>query len=375
MVVPIRDMELSIEPSAVSETGQLYLIGQWETFSWRVDGATDRVEALLLRNGQPLRTLTSGTIISGAFFKEGDEYEMRVSAMPKNGTVTGATPAVESLVFYRAPEVDDIGGIHIDVQPRIDDADDIVYLDRDAESFTVSWEIEAEEAEENGDEAAEVEVDNSEAELLEDGRIIATGLHSGDSLERALLKEDSTYVLRVSVVPKNGELSDVNPVRQSLTFQLYPKPKRVENLALEVFGGELVDGVYRLDSENAVLMWHYSGGGVERFELSATDPQGATVALETLEGTQIQHMLTLDKSGDYQVELKAIPRYFLSSDRGSDVIASVTCVVRPRVKSILEKYWYYIAAAALVAGGVAAALIVSGKQKKTGKKGGKRKRI
>jgi len=361
-VEPIGDIALTIKPAVASDDGEWLLSGDWATFSWELEGETDSVEAVLLKNGEYMRKVGNGDRLKTSLFKEGMSYEFRVTAMPKNGTVMNAEPTVRSAAFRQTPQVIPLEGIELSVEPRKPDGDDMLYIDRDAEQVTVSWNVLAAQAEdaptpapiEGAEAEAAVELDAVSGELLEDGELIASNLRSGDSFDRALLSDGHVYTLRVKAVPKNGTLLKVEPTVETLDFAIYPQPEPIVGFAMEVSGGTPGEnGGYQLSGNTANLSWCCESDNVDHYELAVTDQQGSAVEAQTFGAGQTAYTLTMQKRGDYTLKLTAVPRYGTAADG-----VFGTAVVTPHIPTFLEKYWYFLAgAAALLLAGVAVLLI------------------
>lgn len=345
-VAPIEKLELSIEPCATTETGEIRLLPGKATFSWTLEGETDSVNAALLQDGKAVRSLISGASINTSAFSEEHTYAFRVSAMPKNGSLVGAQPTVESLEFKAPPSAIAAEAIRLDVQPRKESNDEEIYVDRDAGEITVSWAI-------DGD------TDPVSGVLYEDGKPVVAHLKSGDSLERATLKDGSTYTLSVSATPAGGAQLGVEPTTQTLDFRLYPLPEPVEGLTLEVPDGTLKDGVATVRTSNPALSWRYEKGNVERYELAVTDAKGNVVQREAVGGSQTGTTLAQLPAGSFDIQLTAVPRYA----SGAEDPAAATATARVRVLSMLERYWYFLAGALALAALVTAVLLLMAKER------------
>ncbi len=343
-VIPVTSLALSIEPSVTTEKGEIFLTGEKTTFSWTVDEQTDWVEAVLMQGNKQIGKLVSGMSFDSSFFKEGELYGFRVTAMPKYGEIMGADPAVGTLIFRAAPAPVSEEDIALSVEPQVPDSDDVVYVDRNAEAITLSWNIGR-------------DLDGVTAELLEDGQPVRGDLKSGDSVERSLLKDGSEYALHVSALPKNGALTGTAPTEKTLAFRLYPLPVAVEGLTMDVPGGTAKNGVIRIKGNSAKLTWSVTGGNIDHYELAVTDAGGNPMTRETLSAGTSSYTLNKGK-GDCRVELAAVPRYASSEDaavaRASLTIHSLT---------FLERFWYIILAAAVLLAGGAVALIVVMKER------------
>jgi len=346
-VVPIRSLDLSIEPSVTTEGGET-LVGPGNvTFSWTVEGETDSVEAVMLEGDRVLGGMVSGVAFDSSFFQPGKTYALQVSAMPKNGELLSAEPTVATLAFRAAPQPFSEEALLLEVGPTVPDSDDAVYIDRNAEAVTLSWEVAG-------------EADSVRAELLEDGEVLQADLQSGDSLPRDQFRDGAEYALRVSAVPRDGELAGVEATEKTLAFRLYPLPEPVSGLTLDVTNGALKDGVARIRGNTAQLAWGQDGGRVDHYELRVTDAGGATVLSQTLAAGQASFPLSKTDKGDWEVQLLAWPRY--AAGEGDCAIAAV----RVHSLSFLEKFWPFIAggAALLAAGAVAAFLLLKDRNAK-----------
>ncbi len=330
-VVPITSLALSIEPSVTTEAGELFLSGEKATFSWTLEEETDSLEAVLMQGNKVVGKLNSGMSFDSSFFKQGELYGFRVTAMPKNGELVGAKPTVQTLIFRAAPLPLDEGDITLDVQPRVEDSDDAVYVDRNAEQITLSFSVAS-------------PTDAVKAQLLEDGAPIASDLQSGDTVERSLLKDGAQYTLLVDALPKNGTLVGIQPTQKALEFSLYPMPAEVQILSLDVPGSAAKDGVSKVKGNSAQLTWT-AGGNIDHYEVTVTDASGNLVARENLPASATSYTLNKGK-GDVKVELAAVPRYATSGD-ASVARASLTV----HSLSLIERFWYILVAAALLLAG------------------------
>ena len=330
-VVPITSLALSIEPSVTTEAGELFLSGEKATFSWTLEEETDSLEAVLMQGNKVVGKLNSGMSFDSSFFKQGELYGFRVTAMPKNGELVGAKPAIQTLIFRAAPLPLDEGDITLDVQPRVEDSDDAVYVDRNAEQITLSFSVAS-------------PTDAVKAQLLEDGAPIASDLQSGDTVERSLLKDGAQYTLLVDALPKNGTLVGIQPTQKALEFSLYPMPAEVQILSLDVPGSAAKDGVSKVKGNSAQLTWT-AGGNIDHYEVTVTDASGNLVARENLPASATSYTLNKGK-GDVKVELAAVPRYATSGD-ASVARASLTV----HSLSLIERFWYILVAAALLLAG------------------------
>lgn len=330
-VVPITSLALSIEPSVTTEAGELFLSGEKATFSWTLEEETDSLEAVLMQGNKVVGKLNSGMSFDSSFFKQGELYGFRVTAMPKNGELVGAKPTVQTLIFRAAPLPLDEGDITLDVQPRVEDSDDAVYVDRNAEQITLSFSVAS-------------PTDAVTAQLLEDGAPIASDLQSGDTVERSLLKDGAQYTLLVDALPKNGILVGTQPTQRALEFSLYPLPAEVQILSLDVPGSAAKDGVSKVKGNSAQLTWT-AGGNIDHYEVTVTDASGNLVARENLPASATSYTLNKGK-GDVKVELAAVPRYATSGD-ASVARASLTV----HSLSLIERFWYILVAAALLLAG------------------------
>lgn len=330
-VVPITSLALSIEPSVTTEAGELFLSGEKATFSWTLEEETDSLEAVLMQGNKVVGKLNSGMSFDSSFFKQGELYGFRVTAMPKNGELVGAKPTVQTLIFRAAPLPLDEGDITLDVQPRVEDSDDAVYVDRNAEQITLSFSVAS-------------PTDAVTAQLLEDGAPIASDLQSGDTVERSLLKDGAQYTLLVDALPKNGTLVGTQPTQKALEFSLYPLPAEVQILSLDVPGSAAKDGVSKVKGNSAQLTWT-AGGNIDHYEVTVTDASGNLVARENLPASATSYTLNKGK-GDVKVELAAVPRYATSGD-ASVARASLTV----HSLSLIERFWYILVAAALLLAG------------------------
>lgn len=334
-VVPLDSLTLSVEPCATAETGEIFLLPGDATFSWTLDEETDWVKAEVLEGNRSLGSIVSGITFPGSFFKEGGEYALRVSAMPKNGELVGIEPTVETLTFRAAPAPLSADEIALSVEPVVPDADDALYVDRNAAQITISWQIAR-------------ATDSVEAALLRDGEVVAEGLQSGDGIDRALLEDGAEYTLRVSALPQNGALVGMEPTAATLAFRLYPLPEPILGLTLDAPGGNVKNGTARLKNRRADLEWRLDSGNVDHYELAVTNNKGGEVLRQTLDAGTRTYSLTLPKNGDYRAELSAVVRYAPATD------APATASLGLHTLTLLEKYWYILAAVALLlAGGVA----------------------
>lgn len=338
-VIPITSLALSIEPSVTTEDGETFLSGDQATFSWTLQEETDSIEAVLMQGKKSIGKLVSGMSFDSSFFKDGVEYAFTVTAMPKNGEIMGAEPVVETLSFRAAPSPLSEDAITLNVEPQVPDADDAIYVDRNAEQITLSWDVTR-------------ETDAVTAELLEDGAPMAKNLKSGDTVDRNLLKDGSEYVLRVTALPKNGALTGTEPTEKTLAFRLYPLPTAVNGLTMDVSGGNVKNGVSKIKGNTAKLTWSAGSDNIDHYELTVTDAKGNLVARETLSGSATSYNLNKGK-GDYRVELVAVPRYGSSED---ETVARASLTVHSL--SFLERFWYIIAGVAVLLAGAAVALVM-----------------
>jgi hypothetical protein len=337
-VVPITSLSLSIEPSVVTEAGETFLTGDRVTFSWTLDEETDAVDAVLLQGEKPLGKMKSGMSFDTSFFKEGEDYAFRVTAMPKYGEIMGAEPTVQTLAFHAAPAPLADEEILLDVQPQVEDVDETVYVDRDAEEITLSWSFTR-------------STEGVTARLLEDGAPLAVGLQSGDTVARSLLKDGSEYALVVSALPQNGAAAGTAPAEKALAFRLYPQPVAVQGLSMDVTGGTTKDDVSKIKGNTAQLTWS-AAGNIDHYELTVTDASGNLVARENLPASRTSY--TLQKgNGDVNVELAAVPRY---ADAGDATVARTRVTVHSL--SFLERFWFILVAAAVLLAGVGVALFM-----------------
>ena len=322
-----------------TEDGQTFLSGDKAAFSWTLQEETDSIEAVLMQGNKNIGKLVSGMSFDSSFFKDGVEYAFIVTAMPKNGEIMGAEPVVETISFRAAPSPLSEDAVTLNVEPQMPDEDDVVYVDRNAEQITLSWEIAG-------------ETDAVSAELLEDGALMAKELKSGDTVDRNLLKDGSEYVLRVSALPKNGALTGLEPTEKTLAFRLYPLPTAVNGLTMDVSGATEKNGVSKIKGNTAKLTWSAGSGNIDHYELTVTDAKGNPVTRETLPGSATSYTLNKGK-GDYRVELVAVPRYGTSGD---ETVARASVTVHSL--SFLERFWYFIAGAAVLLVGAVVALVI-----------------
>ena len=337
-VVPITSLALSIEPSVTTEAGEIFLSGEKTIFSWTLEEETDSLEAVLMQGNKVIGKLNSGMSFDSSFFKQGELYGFRVTAMPKNGELMGAKPVIQTLIFRAAPLPLAEGDITLDVQPRVEDSDDAMYVDRNAEQITLSWSVAS-------------PTDAVTARLLEDGAPIASGLQSGDTVERGLLKDGAQYTLLVDALPKNSGLVGIQPTQKALEFALYPLPTAVQILSLDVSGSAAKNGVSKVKGNSAQLAWT-AGGNIDHYEVTVTDMSGNLVSRETLPASATGYTLNKGK-GDVKVELAAVPRY-ATADDATVARASVTV----HSLSLIERFWYILVAAVLLLAGGGVALFM-----------------
>lgn len=338
-VIPVTSLALSVEPSVTTEAGDTFLSGEKVTFSWTLEEETDSLEAVLMQGNKVIGKLNSGMSFDSSFFKPGELYGFRVTAMPKNGELVGAKPTVQTLIFRAAPQPLAEGDITLDVQPRVEDSDEAVYVDRNAEQITLSWSITG-------------ETDAVTARLLEDGAPILSDVQSGDAVDRALLKDDALYALVVNALPKNGAATGTEPTEKTLEFRLYPLPVAVADLTMEVPGSAAKNGVYKVKGDSAQLSWS-AAGNIDHYELTVTDAaSGNLVARENLPASATSYTL-YKGSGDVNVELAAVPRYATSDD---PTVARTSLKVHSL--SLIERFWYILVAAALLLAGGGVALFM-----------------
>ena len=345
-VEPITSLALSIEPSVVTEAGERFLTGDKVAFSWTLDEETDALEAELLQGEKTLGKLKSGMSFDTGFFKEGVDYAFRVTAMPKYGEIMGAEPTVQTLAFHAAPAPIADEEILLDVQPQVEDKDEAVYVDRNAEEIALSWSFTR-------------SAEGVTARLLEDGAPLAEDLQSGDTVARSLLKDGSEYALVVSALPKNGAAAGTAATEKALTFRLYPQPVAVEGLTMDVTGGETKNGVSKIKGNTARLTWS-AGGNIDHYELTVTDANGNPVARENLPASSTGYTLNKGK-GDANVELAAVPRY---ADAGDATVARTRVTVHSL--SFIERFWFILVGAAvlLAGGGVALFMLLKDRNAK-----------
>ena len=224
------------------------------------------------------------------------------------------------------------------MQPRVEDSDDAVYVDRNAEQITLSWSVAS-------------PTDAVTARLLEDGAPIASSLQSGDTVERGLLKDGAQYTLLVDALPKNGSLVGIQPTQKALEFALYPLPTAVQILSLDVSGSAAKNGVSKVKGNSAQLAWT-AGGNIDHYEVTVTDMSGNLVSRETLPASATGYTLNKGK-GDVKVELAAVPRY-ATADDATVARASVTV----HSLSLIERFWYILVAAVLLLAGGGVALFM-----------------
>lgn len=337
-VKPIEGMKLRIKP-VVMKGGENFIHsdGRNITVSWKADKDAEWVSAELLEDGVHLMDLESGDRIDPKKLKEDAEYEVRVSVMPQFGGANDAEEYTESLNFRLLPEVAEVNGIQLFVDPLVKDDEGNEYLDRDAEAVVLSW-------------VADGETESETARLLEDGAYLMD-VQSGVGIDRAVFRDGAEYTLEVSVMPKNGAALGAKSVTAAATFRLYPAAEPVVGLALEVSDGSLKDGIYRLKGNSATLSWHIDGGDVDHYELSIMGE--ADAVRETLTGTS--YTFSTDVKGDYVAALTAVPRYA----RGGDGNITATVVIRPHIATFVEKYWPFgVGILALLAIALAVLLIL-----------------
>ena len=345
-VVPITSLALSIEPSATTEAGEIYLTGDKATFSWTLDEETDALEAVLLQGDRVIGKLNPGMSFNTSFFKEGVDYAFRVTAMPKYGELMGVEPTVQALAFRAAPAPLAAEEIQLDVQPQVEDRDETLYVDRNAEAITLSWSFTR-------------STEGVTARLLEDGAPLAEDLQSGDTVARSLLKDGSEYALVVSALPANGVAAGTTPTEKTLAFRLYPQPVAVEGLTMDVPGSSEKNGVSRIKGGTAQLTWT-AGGNIDHYELTVTDTAGNLVTRENLPASSTSYTLNKGK-GDVNVELAAVPRY---AGAGDAAVARTHVTVHSL--SFLERFWYILVAVAvlLAGGGVALFMLLKDRNAK-----------
>ncbi|MBR0368765.1 MAG: hypothetical protein IJH86_10290 [Clostridia bacterium] len=316
-VVPLESVKLKVSPT-IKREGKAYVPSyvKYITVAWNA-GEVDSLKAELLEDGAHIRDLEFGDSIERASLKQGAEYAVRVSAMPLYGEMNHAEPYVETSTFQLAPEVGTLGGISLSVEPLMPDTGDQVYVDRRADQVAFSWKIVG-------------ETDSVEATLQENSADILA-LEPGKAVDIATFKDDAEYALCVTAMPKNGALMGAEPVRQALSFRLYPKAEPVTGLAIDVADATLEDGVYKLKGDVVRLSWRHDGGEAERYALTITG--GETVIQQELTGTE--YRFTAPQNGDYTVRVVASPPYALSDED----CAEAKIVVRPHIRGFIEKYW------------------------------------
>ena len=131
-------VELSVGP-LMPDTGEtLYIDRDAEavTFDLSVEGDTDYVKIELLEDGETVRTYKPGETIDRDLLKDGAEYTLRVSAMPKNGRVLGAKPVQQAVTFRLYPPVQPVEGLAIEAADAT--LKDGVYLLKGT-SVNLSW--------------------------------------------------------------------------------------------------------------------------------------------------------------------------------------------------------------------------------------------
>ena len=352
-LVPIEGIAVSISPTLSDAEGALYLDARADaaTFSWEIDGEAEAVSAELLEDGEVLRSnLHSGVTMDRTLFKEGSEYTLRVTAMPKNGKVNSAEPVVEEVSFALAPEVVPVEALTLSVEPTVPDSDEMLYIDRDADSFTVSWTLDG-------------QADAVEGTVIDQTTKVPLREHlsSGDTLERGLFEDGVVYALQVSAIPKNGTLTGEPAMEEILEFALYPQASPITGLRLDVPDGSLDGDVFQLGGSQGTLVWYMDEGEADYYQLLITDPQNAIAVQQTLPGSTVSYPLNLDQRGDYRVTLIATPRY--AANAAMNVTASLTA--RPKLPGFLQKYWYFlVGGAALLAGLVALVIVIRNKTAK-----------
>ena len=335
-VAPLGDITLEATPLLEAEDGSFYIDKNAEkiTFNWTVDGETDYVRAVLLENGKAInKALRSGDSIAASRLKDGAEYRLKLTVMPKNGELAEAAPVVKSITFMTAPKAQPVGEIVVEITPQAETVNNLPCLDRTAEEWAVSW-------------TTENEVDQSSANLYKEGDTapLLEDLSSGGTIKKDLLEEGQTYVLQVNVIPKNGLLSDAEAQTTDYTFRLYPEPSPIEGLQLTVSGSESSDDVYAVQAKRAELTWNYESGEADHFDLAVTAPDGSAALSKTLDGSTRTYTLDMDHPGDYNVSLTAFSRYVLPGEEAVSTTASA--VVRPHFPGFVEKYWPFLAGAA-----------------------------
>lgn len=337
-VKPMAPLKLRIVPLVMRSDGNyIHRNGKRIRVNWKADADAEFISAELLENGAFLRDLESGDRIDPTRLRDDAEYEVRVSAMPQFGMMNDIEPYTESIRFKLLPEVSEVKGISLFVDPMVDGPDGTPCLDRDAERYTLSWTVDG-------------ETESEQATLLEDGRAIRE-VYSGEEIERALFKDDAEYTLSVSVMPKNGASQGVKSVKKATSFRLYPAAEPIVGLTLEVPAGSLQDGVYQLKGSAADLNWHIDSGDVERYELTISGVDG--VVQKYLDGTS--YRFSAHKPGDYAVVLVAVPRYA----RNGEGSASAKAMIRPHIAGVIERYWPYgLAALVLIIIAIVALLLL-----------------
>ena len=343
-VVPIEDFTVAVS-SVTTVNDENYLIpGSMPVIvAWQVEGKTDYVEGELLENGEVIQSgIQSGDSLDRAAFKEGAQYELRISAMPKNGTLVDYEPTVESVLFQAAPAVVPVENIEIHIDPQVGEGDGFIYVDGGAEQITPSWTIDG-------------EADFAVAALMKDGAALRT-VQSGEGMDPADFEINVDYELQISAMPKNGTIVKEQPVTYSQVFRVIPPAQPVEGLSVGASGVEPKDGVYALKNNQATLSWGYGSGDVDHYELTVKDPEGNVYLQDSIGGNQTEYTFTMQEEGDYRVALTAVPRYALDDENNRVTEA----VVRPHIATFIEKYWYFIAggAALLVAAIVGLVLLI-----------------
>lgn len=319
-VKPIESLKLKIMPLVMRTDGNyIHSDGKRITVTWKADSDADLVSAELLEDGEVLRNLESGDRINPAELREGAQYEVRVSAMPKFGMINGVEPYTESIAFRLMPKVATVKHIALTVDPLVDGPDGTPCIDPEAQAITLSWTVDGETESETG-------------ALLENGEHLRD-VTSGEAIECDVFKEDAEYTFSVSAMPKNGAALGAKPVTNALAFRRYPASQPIEGLTLKVADGTLTDGVYRLKDRRVDLSWRIDSGDVERYALTITG--GDNEIRERFDGKRSSYSFLAEKAGDYTVTLTATPRYA----RNDDENVTATAVVRPHVPGFIEKYW------------------------------------
>ena len=220
----VTNVQAKVSPVSYEEDGVQYVNGDFE-LSWSAEGDVSAYRVIVSDGSRDIIDTTT-TERAGQFgystLAEGVVYELRVTAIPVNGTEADGATATVRFAAEAQPEVGTVTNVQAKVSPVSYEEDGVQYVNGD---FELSWSAEGDVS------AYRVIVSDGSRDIID-----TTTTERAGQFGYSTLAEGVVYELRVTAIPVNG--TEADGATATVRFAAEPQPEVESELPAQESGSD-----------------------------------------------------------------------------------------------------------------------------------------